>query len=95
MSHVSTLSEHIVQITQSLLPRLFLILDVSMHLLTFTVDICHYLPFIGDSGLFLLHQAIRDALDLCSDRVESVVMVLDPIFLLLDQCRFEFVPNHM
>ena len=93
MRHVSTLSEHIVQITKPLLPRLLLILDVSMHLGALTVNICNYLPLVGDSGLFLLDQAISDALDLCSDGVQSVVVILDPILLLLDQSCFEFVPE--
>ena len=52
--HVGTLSQHIIKVTESVLPRLLLVLDVCVHLLAFTVDVCNDLAFIRDTSLLLL-----------------------------------------
>ena len=93
VSHVSALSQHVVQITKSVLPWLLLVLDVRVHLLALPVDIRNYLPLIGNPRLLLLDQAVCDALDLRTDRVQSIVVVLNPIFLLLHDGSFKLIPN--
>ena len=83
VGHVSTLGEHVIQVAKPILPRLLLVLDVSVHLLALTVNIRDDLALIGNPSLLLLHQAIRDALDLCPDRIESIIMILDSVLFLL------------
>ena len=92
MSHVSALGKHIIQIAKSVLTRLRLVLDVRMHLLALTVDISDDLPLIGNPSLLLLDQAICDAFDLGSDRVQCIVMVLNSILLFLNDGRFKLIP---
>ena len=93
MRHVSTLREHIIQIAKPLLSRLLFVLDVSVHLLALTVDVSNDLPLVRNPGLLLFHETIRDALDLRSNRIQSIVMVLDPVLLLLDQSRLKLIPT--
>ena len=91
--HVSALSQHIVQIAEAVLPRLLLILNVCVHLLAFTVDVCHNLSFISDSSLFLFDKAVSDTLHLRSNWIQCIVVILDSILLfLLDSC-LEFIPR--
>ena len=92
VSHVSALGKHIIQVAKSVLSRLLLVLDVRMHLLALTVDISDDLPLIGNPSLLLLDQAICDAFDLGSDRVERIVMVLNSILLFLNDGRFKLIP---
>ena len=92
VSHVSALGKHIIQIAKSVLTRLRLVLDVRMHLLAFTVDISDDLPLIGNPSLLLLDQAICDAFDLGSDRVQCIVMVLNSILFFLNDGRFKLIP---
>ena len=90
--HVSALCQHVVEVAKSVLSRLLLVLDVSVHLLAFSVDIGDYLAFVSNPSLLLLDEAVSNALDLCAYRVQSIVVVLDPILLFLDERRFEFIP---
>lgn len=91
--HVRALRQHVIQITQSLLPRLLFILDVSVHLGALTLDVGHNLTFIRDSCLFLLDQAIGDAFDLRSDGEQSVIVVLNSVLFFLDESGLEFIPT--
>ena len=93
MRHVSTLREHIIQIAKPLLSRLLLVLDVSVHLLALTIDVSNDLPLVRNPGLLFFHQTIRDTLDLRSNWIQSIVMVLDPVLLLLDQSRLKLIPT--
>lgn len=95
VSHVSALGKHIIQVAKSVLSRLLLVLDVRMHLLALTVDICNDLPLIGNPRLLLLDQAICDAFDLGSDRVQCIVMVLNPVFLFLNYGCFKLIPANI
>ena len=63
-----------------------------MHLLALTVDISHDLSFVGDSCLLLFHETISDALDLGTNRVKSIIVILNPVFLLLNNRSFELIP---
>ena len=63
-----------------------------MHLLALSIDISHYLALVGNPSLLFLDEAISDALDLRSDWIESIIVILDPIFLFLDKCSFKFIP---
>lgn len=63
-----------------------------MHLLALLVDFGDDLLLIGNSGLFLLDKAVGDAFQLGSDRVQRIVVVLYPVFLLLNDRGFELVP---
>ena len=63
-----------------------------MHLIALAIDVCHNLLLIGDTGLFLLDETVSDAFDLCTDRVEGVVVILDAVLLFLLDCCFEFIP---
>ena len=81
--HVRALSQHVVQIAKAVFSRLFLVGDVCVHLLTFPVDICHNLTLIGNSSLFLFDESICDSLDLRSDWVQCVIVILDSIFFFL------------
>ncbi len=90
--HVRSLSEHIVKVSKAFLTRSLLVLDVSVHLGTLFVNVGHDLLFIRDSGPFLLYQAICDAFDLGSNRIQCVVMVLDAVFFFLDDGGLEFIP---
>ena len=91
--HVSSLSEHIVKVSKAFLTRSFLVLDVSVHLGTLFVNVGDDLLFIRDSGPFLFDQAICDAFNLSSNRIQCIVMVLDAVFFFLDDGGLEFIPK--
>ena len=93
VGHVRALSQHVVQVAEAVFSRLLLVLDVSVHLLAFSVDVGYYLAFVGDSSLLLFNKAVGDAFDLCTDRVESIIMILDPVLLLLNERCLEFIPT--
>ena len=63
-----------------------------MHLLALAINIGNDLLFIGNTSLLLLDEAVSDAFHLGADRVQRIVVVLDPILLLLDNGLFEFIP---
>lgn len=90
--HVSGLGEHIIKVSQAFLTRPLLVLDVSMHLGTFFVNVGHDLLLICDSSPFLLDQAICDTFDLGSNRIQGVIMVLDAVFFFLDNGSLELIP---
>ena len=81
--HVCALSQHIVQVAEAVFSRLLLVGDVCVHLLTFPVDICHNLTLIGNSSLFLFDESICDTLDLRSDWIQCIVVILNSIFFFL------------
>ena len=93
VGHVRALCQHVIKVAEPVLSRLLLVLDVSVHLLAFSVDIGHYLAFVGDSSLLLFDKAVGDALDLRTYRVESIVVILDPVLLLLNERSLEFIPT--
>ena len=64
-----------------------------MHLLALAIDISHDLSFVRDSRLLFFHKAICDAFDLGTNRVESIIMILDPVLLLLNDCSFKLIPK--
>ncbi len=91
--HVGALRKHIIQVTKALFTRLLLILDVCVHLVTFTVDVCHDLLLICYPCLLLFHKTFCDTLDLRSDWVESIIVILDSVLLFLDDCGFKLIPT--
>ena len=84
--------EHVIQVLQLLLPRGFLVLDFFVHILALGVNVGHDLLLVGNPGPLLLDDAVCDSLQLGSDRVQVVVMVLYSVLLLLLDSFFEFVP---
>ena len=64
-----------------------------MHLLALTVDIGNDLPLVRNPGLLFFDQTICDALDLRPDRIQSIVMILDPVLLFLYQSSLKFIPT--
>ena len=87
------MSEHIIEVTKALLAGPFLVLDVCMHLGTFLVDVGNDLLLIGDASSLLFYKTICDTFDLSSNRVQSIVVVLNSILLFLDNSSFKFIPN--
>ena len=63
-----------------------------MHVFAFSVDVCHYLLLVGNPRLLLLDDAVCYSLQLGSDRVQVVVVVLYSVLLFLLDGLFEFVP---
>ena len=63
-----------------------------MHVFAFCVYISHYLLFVCDPRLLLLDDAVCYSLQLGSDRVQVVVVVLYSVLLFLLDGLFEFVP---
>ena len=84
--------EHVIQVLQLLLPRGFLVLDFFVHILALGVNVGHDLLLVGNPGPLLLDDAVCDSLQLGSDRVQVVVMVLYSVLLFLLDSFFEFVP---
>ena len=63
-----------------------------MHILALGVDVSHDLLLVGNPGPLLLDDAVCYSLQLGSDRVQVVVMVLYSVLLFLLDSFFEFVP---
>jgi hypothetical protein len=90
--HVGALSEHIIEVAKALLPGRFLSLDGCMHLIAFPIDISNDFLFVRDSRSFLLDKTISDSFHLRTDRVQSIVVILNSIFLFLNDSSFKFIP---
>ena len=63
-----------------------------MHVFALCVDVSHYLLFVGNPRLLLLDDAVCYSLQLGSDRVQVIVVVLYSVLLFLLDGLFEFVP---
>ena len=63
-----------------------------MHLLALTVDVSNDLPLISYACFLLFHEPVSDAFNLGTDRVQSIIVILDAVsFLLLNSC-FKLIP---
>ena len=64
-----------------------------MHILALGVDVSHDLLLVGNPSPLLLDDAVCYSLQLGSDGVQVVVMVLYSVLLFLLDSFFEFVPE--
>ena len=64
-----------------------------MHLVALSFDLILNVLLIRNPGLFLLHKPISDALNLSSDWVQSIIVILDSVLFFLDDGTFKFIPN--
>ena len=91
--HVCALSQHVIEVAKALLARLLLVLDVCVHLVAFSIYVCHDLLLVRNPSFLFFNETFCDSFDLSSDWVKSLVMVLDSVFLFLDDCSFKFIPT--
>lgn len=80
---ISVLGEEVVEVAHLLLPEETLLFDIILHVSGFIVYLFEYFLLPSYPLLLLLNQAILDALNLCSNRVQMIVMVLYPVLSLL------------
>jgi len=64
-----------------------------VHLVALVVNIGNDLLLVRDTSLFLLDEAVFDALKLSAHRIQVVIMVLYTVFALLVKHFFEVIPD--
>ena len=64
-----------------------------MHLVAFTPDLGDDLLLVGDPRLLLLDEPVSDALDLGTDWIESIIVVLDSVTLFLLNSSLKRIPT--
>ena len=73
----------VVQILHALLPHLVLLLDIVLHVVRLVLDLLDHFLLLSDTQLLFLDEAIFDALELSTDRVQVIIVVLDTILSFL------------